>query len=406
MSVTIDDTGVQIQTFEEAVEEIVLAYQTAFSLTAAQTNRIRTSLLSTLGQDARIAAERDVLAQEAALAVSATLSFDADGAALDRVVELLGVARRAAFASQVTGTASGTATTVIPNGTQIRYAPESTVWVVSGGPYTIGGGGTVSVTLTAQDTGALTVALDPDTGYDDWEILDVVTGFDAFESSAQPITGADIETSAALRQRARTQAFSRAGRTTRAIEASVIAVTGVEYVRAYHNPTESTDADGLPPHAINVVVVGGTDADVAEAIAISRPAGSPRYALAGGTYVSVDVTDEYGLVTTEIFNRVEDVTIHVKATLTTSTSEEAAPVDLETIVKDLLLAQAQAIFDIGDDILPWRLAGAIHAAGYPGIDNVVVELSLDDVSFSTAKRVMTIRQKGSFSLANIDVVED
>lgn len=407
MTVTIDSTGISIQTFDEVIEEIVVAMQTALGLTAPQADRVRTSLQSTLGQLARIEAEREVLLQEAILAAAATLQLDTTGAHLDATAELLGVTRRAAFSSRIIGTAAGTASTVITDGTRIRYNPESTVWEVVGGPYTIGGGGTVAIQLKSQDSGSLTVAIDPDTGYDDWDILDVIAGFDTFESTTQSTVGATIETDATMRQRARTQAFARAQGTNRAIEAAVIAVEGVTYVRSYDNATDTgPDANGLPAHNVNVVVRGGATPDVAEAIFGSKPAGSPLYALAGGTKVTETVTDVYGIDHTIVYNTVEDVTIHIRATLTTSTSEEAAPTDLETLIKDLLLAQAEAIFDIGDDILPWRLAGAIHEAGIPGIDDVSISLSLDDASFSTAKRVMTIRQQGSFSLANIDVVED
>lgn len=50
------------------------------------------------------------------------------------------------------------------------------------------------------------------------------------------------------------------------IEAAVSSIDGVTFVAVWINGTDLTDANGLPPGAISVVVEGGVDQDVADAI--------------------------------------------------------------------------------------------------------------------------------------------
>lgn len=397
MTATISETGVAIQTYDEILEEIVTSLGVALSLTDAQTDAVRTSVQSSLGQLARIEAEREARVQEALLAVYDALSFEAEGTHLDRVVRLLGVTREPAATSRVLGTATGTAATVIPNGTRIQYDGDESVWTVVDGPYTIGGGGTVtSVAIESEATDDLEPALGTD-----WTILDAVVGLTSFESTSQPRVGSAVETDASLRSRAATEAFRRGSGPAAAIDAAVSAVDGVTFVRTFENRTLVTNADGIPAKAVNVVVEGGADADIAEAIFASRPAGAELYGSA-----SASVVDDYGFAHTVGFDRVVDVNMWIRCTLTTSTAEEAAPTGITTTVAELLLEQADALAGVGSDILPWRLASKVDAAGYPGIDNVVVELSLDGSSWSTAKRSVSIRQRAAFSSARITVLED
>lgn len=404
MSVVVDEAGVTIQTVDEILEEIIVALGTELGLSAVQVQRIRASVKSTIGQLARVEAEREAALQEGLLAVYSTISFFSNGAALDRVVRLLGVVRSAALSSRVTGPATGTPGTIIPNNSRIQYDPEGTVWIVVDGPYTISGGGTVTIAVESEDTEAVTVALDPDSGFDEWTILDTVVGWTAFESAAQPVTGAPSESDASLRTRATTEAFRRGQGPLRAIEAAVTEVTGVTYVRAYENRTWTTDANGLPGKSINVVAVGGDDDEVGAAIFTSRSAGAEVFALVDGTEVATTQVDNFGFSHSMPFNRVADVDLWIRATLTTSTAEDAAPADVDNTVEELLLEQAVEMFGIGDDVRPYMLTGAIFASGLPGIDAVVVELSDDGATWQTTKWPISIREQAAFDAARISVV--
>jgi hypothetical protein len=63
-------------------------------------------------------------------------------------------------------------------------------------------------------------------------------------------------------------------------------VTGVTFVRVHVNDTGSTDANGIQSHSVCIAVVGGTDAEIGEAIA---PYVVPGIGTYGNTPVSVEI---------------------------------------------------------------------------------------------------------------------
>lgn len=403
MSATIDSTGLTIQSFDDVLEEIIAAQATALSLTPAQTQRMRLGVQSTLGQIVRIEAEREVMAQEALLAVYNALSIEAEGPQLDRVVRLLGMTRIPAALSRVTGLATATPGTTIPVGARLRYDVLETTWEVTVGGL-VPGGGTLSITIEREDAGADEVPLDPATDFDSWTILDTVVGWSdvgAFESVTQPVVGREVELDAALRSRAETEAFKRGQGPIKAIESAILEVEGVTYARVYENRTLVTDSNSIPGKAINAIVVGGDADEIGAAIFASRSAGAEVY----GTDETPDVTDEWGFVHSMPFDRVDSTNVWVRCTITTSTAEDDAPIDVADTVEDLILEQAAASFSIGDDVRPYVLSGAIFAAGLPGIDNVLIELSFDGAAWVTTKLSIGIRAQAAFAAARVTIVE-
>jgi hypothetical protein len=403
MSATIDSTGLTIQSFDDVLEEIIVAQATALELTPAQTQRMRLGVQSTLGQIVRVEAEREVMSQEALLAVYNALSIEAEGPQLDRVVRLLGMTRIPAALSRVTGLATATPGTTIPVGARLRYDVLETTWEVTIGGL-VPGGGTLSITIEREAAGADSVPLDPDAGFDDWTILDTIVGWSdvgAFESVTQPVVGREVELDAALRVRASTEAFKRGQGPIKAIESALLEVEGVTYARVYENRTLVTNSDGIPGKAINAIVVGGDADEIAAAIFGSRSAGAEVY----GTDETADVTDEWGFIHTMAFDRVDSINVWVRCTITTSTAEDEAPIDVDDTVEDLILAQAATSFSIGDDVRPYVLSGAIFAAGLPGIDNVLIELSLDGAAWQTTKLAIGIRAQAAFAAARVSIVE-
>lgn len=403
MTATLDTTGLTIQSFDDVFAEFVASLQSGLALTNAQTDRVRTAVTSTLGNWSRISAENEARIQEMLLAVYNTLAIESQGVQLDRVVRLLGVSRRAAENSRVLGLATGTAATAIPDGTRIRYNPTGAVFLVDGAQVLNGSGELDDMPVVAETDAAIEVALDPAVGFDDWTVLDTIVGFSdvgGFEATEQPIVGHPIEVDAALRVRANTEAYRRAQGPLVAIDAAVADVSGVTYVRTYDNrDTQPTDADGIPWKAINVVVEGGSDLDVANAIWRSRSAGAGLFGA-----VQQAIIDRYGRTQIVGFDRVDELRIYIRVTVTTSTSEETAPADLRDQVIARLTERAPLLFGIGADVLPLRLAAQL--ADISGIDAALIELSLDGVSYSSAKRAVTIRQRATFDGDDITYVEN
>ncbi len=408
MTVTIDATGLHTQTYVEILEEIIVAIGAALSLTAAQIQSLRESAIGSLHQLARIEAEREAAMHDALLSVYNTLGIDSDGVNLERVVRLLGVTRRADSNSLVTASFDGVAATSIPNGTRVQYNPTGSIWTTTGGPWIIGGSGTVEGTLVAEDAGAVEVgSVLPG----DWTILDTVVGFTDVETVEQTLVGAAQETDAQLRERAGVEAYRRGQGPQAAIRAAVTQVTGVTFVGVWESQALAaldTDSNGIPARAINVVVEGGDSDEIAAAIRSSRGGGIRLFGMPGATLVERTITLSNGSPVLVQFNRVEEIEIWIECVITTSTAEEDAPPDVVDLVEALLLAGAEELFSIGDDVLPWRLEGYVHAAQIPGVDDVQVTLSYDDGAldaYTRAKRAIAIREKATFVAARIEATE-
>lgn len=393
MSATITSTGLQTETFDEIKDSLVDMYAQVFGITDIQRERIRDDLESVAGQLIRIWAEQEYRHQEALQSVYTTLGWSATGSNLDRAVALLGVSRNGAIVSQVSGTATGTSGVVIANGTRIQFDDDSTIWEVVDGPYTIGGGGTVTVLLDCQTAGAVEAA--PSSN---WTILDTIVNFDSYASVTQTVTGSAAETDAELLARAQQEAYRRAQGPLEAIEAQVAGVTGVTYVKAWENTSLTTDGDGIPGKAINVIVEGGVAADIAEAIYNSRPAGIQMY----GTDESEDIDLGLGRIVNISFDRVSDVDIYVDVDLQTSTSEETPPAGLTTTVDALVAAYIESL-DIGQDVLSYKIVGHIHAQNYPGIDAITVTVDRT-ASPASSKEAISLRERARGDAARVNVV--
>jgi len=392
MPLSFDANGLQIQTYGEILADVQADFQAAYGASIA------TRVESAAGQMQRILSLRIAQSQEKLLQV--WQSFDprlAEGTSQDQRNSLLGVIRTPAAYAEVVATITGTPTTSIPDGTRVSVGGY--VFATSGGPYVIGGGGTIgSVLLVSQLQVPINVSL-----LGAWTIVDSVSGFTSIDDDSQAIFGNVLETHAAYRARAEVERYRRAGGPLTAIEAAVSLVEGVTYVRAWHNvdPANDPDTDGIVLHDINVVVVGGDDTEIAQAIQDSGPAGQ-RYTGA------VEVTLGSGAFAEVVgFDRVEDVTIWINATLTTSTSEESQLDDVEATAIAALEAYGLASWQIGVDALPSRLSSIL--ADLQGVDDVAVTISIDDGAadaYSSVKRVVSIRQQASAIEARITITED
>lgn len=407
MTITIDATGLHTQTQSEIREEIIVAIGAGLALTAAQTQRLRDRVTGSLNQLVRIEAEREAALQDALVAVYHTLSLESEGTSLERIARLLGVTRRPASNSLVAVVLDGTAATAISAGRRVQYNPTGSVWVTADA-YVIDAGGTVDAVLEAEDAGAIEVGA---VISGDWTILDTVVGWAGVTTDEQTLIGASLETDAELRERVAIEAYRRGQGPQAAIRAAVSEVLGVTYIGVWESQAllaTDTDSDGIPARSINVVVEGGDSDEIADAIQRSRAGGIRMFGYPGGTLVERTITLSQGSPVLVQFNRVEDVDIWMDVEITTSTSEETAPPGVTATVEELLLEGAALLFDIGDDVLPWKLEGYVHAAALPGIDDVRVTLSYDDGAldaYTRAKRAIAIRQRSVYDAARVTVTE-
>ncbi len=387
--ITFGTNGLVIDDLETILEEVQTDFRVRFGVSIA------TALQSSAGQLQRLWAQRESNWQETMLQLYQALDPRlAEGTPLDQRNSIVGVSRQAAQFAEVLGTATGTPSTSIPDGHRVSVGGN--VFQVADGPYVIGGGGTIgSVKVVAEELGPIDVSV-----LGAWTLVDTLSGFDSFDDDSQPVAGRLVEIDADYRTRTDVERFARGQGPLVAIEAAVSAVKGVSFVKAFHNiTTDPLDGDLIPFLAINVVVRGGLDAEVAQAIWDAGPAGHLFF----GTDVSETVVEG---VSSHIisFDRVSDITLHIDVVATTTTSEENAPDDLEALVRTRIQNHADVNQGIGTDVYSGRYAGAL--SDILGVDLFTVTSSFTGSGFIAAKRAIGIRDQGVLIDARITFSED
>lgn len=188
----------------------------------------------------------------------------ATGTGLDRVVALNGIRRAKASYSTCLVKLTGTAGTTISNG--VVQDSRGIQWRLPE-QITISDNGTATALATCTTIGRITAA----TG----DINTIVTptrGWTSVINDVPAIAGVNQETDSALRAK---QRISTANPSNTVFEGTIGAIANVDGVvryAAYENDT-NTERDGLPPHSITMVVDGGTDQDVAQAIYLHKTPG-------------------------------------------------------------------------------------------------------------------------------------
>lgn len=402
MTATLTPNGLSIDDFEIILEEI----QTAFI--AAYGAGIKTEVKSGAGQLQRIIAARDQQWQEILLSVYTGLDPRlAEGVLLDRSNSLLGLTRLPDTPAEVLGTYTGTPTTVIPAGSRVSVGTPANIFATDV-EYIVGGGGTIdNVLVIAELPGEVDVSI-----LGAWTLEDAIGGITGFDDDSQPVLGRVVELDADFRARGDIERFRRGIGPLAAIDATLIAVAGVTFAKSFENVTVSpTDSNGIDLHGIKAVVEGGTDLDVATAMRNSFPAGHQSF---GAESQVLNVGPDQR---TWFFDRVAEVPVYVRAEFLTSTSEESTPADLDATAKAALMEFAmgpidpatgnrsttQGAWQIGTDVLSNRLEGAL--ADITGADDVTVTTSLDDVSYISTKRAISIVQRAVLAEVRITISE-
>lgn len=301
----------------------------------------------------------------------------AEGVSLDGVVKNMGLKRLQA--QPATGQQMqiiGTNGTVISSGFLIsrqdgtQYETIDNVTITNGSGtsrYTAVNGGT----NTNTPVGTITTITNPTAGVTSVTNLDAAVG------------GTDAETDDVLRQRYYNSISKVGASTANSIQATLLATLNVKAAIVRANNTMATDGNGTPAKAIAPIVYGGADADVANAILNTAPAGIQSF----GT-TNVSVTDLSGNPQTIGFTRPTVVEIYVKVHLTTDSnfpSNGQAQVTTQ-IINYIGGTDADGTYYAGLNLASNVIWSKCVAAcqNVTGVDDVAVTLSTDNVNFSSA----------------------
>ena len=233
--------------------------------------------------------------------------FTAAGLQLDDMGTLFANLRIAGELSSVTCTLSGTSGTIVPAGARAR-TPEGAVFA-SDAQAIISTTGTVDVLFRSRDDGPIVAGIDELT-----EIIDVISGWTGITNTAAAVLGRDAETDFQYRSRYRGEVAVNARGSLEAIRARVLQVAAVTDCKVEQNDTgASITVHGLAIAAGSVLVIveGGADADIADAIAQTKGTGVPTVGNETADYQQVS-----GSVITIRFRRVTHIPVAIEVSLT------------------------------------------------------------------------------------------
>jgi hypothetical protein len=136
----------------------------------------------------------------------------------------------------------------------------------------------------------------------------IVLGVTTINNSSTALqVGQDQEKDGQLRvRRQRSVALASAGYLN-GLQGKVLDLDGVVDARLYENVTSAVDADGIPAHGIWLIVAGGSNADIAQAIYSSKSYGSNMKGA-----VTVPINTASGAVFNAKFDRPTAANLHVR----------------------------------------------------------------------------------------------
>lgn len=186
------------------------------------------------------------------------------GRDLDVLRALTGSVRSQGSPSTVTLFVTGEPSTIIPAGSRVKTSAD--VVFAFDDDVTIGVDGVGSGVASCTEKGAVEVSVGTLTN-----IVDVVAGWQTVENRTVAVLGTDADSDPVFRLKSAKAVASSSVGIVDSLYASILAVEGVRYCTIYENRQNNASVTagnphGLPAHSLAIVVDGGTDEDIAEAI--------------------------------------------------------------------------------------------------------------------------------------------
>lgn len=382
--------GLYVETYEETRADIVSRIRQDVSPTA------NTEEDSLLGNLISIVATKQRELGEALEAVWS--SFDPDsngGASQDAIAAITGTLRRDATYSRLEGVEYTVDPGTYPAGTLVAHVDgDPTIRFVNAEDVVNDGVSPDVVTADAVSetpgpvrvfAGQLTV------------IAGAVSGWAAVSNPTDAIVGRDVESDAELRVRREQELSAQGSTSAEAVRAAILRehTDTVESALVLENVTETTDANGVPPHSIEAIVYApGIDEDaLAETIFRAKAAGIRAH----GNEIKT-VTDSQGIAHSIGFSYQEDVDLYVRVNLEILDGTWVG--DSEFILRFVDLCNEY--YGLGRDVKHSRLVAFCHQV--PGVFGVVkLEVSDDGASWVEADWPITYREIARFDTGRVTV---
>lgn len=218
------------------------------------------------------------------------------------------------------------------------------------------------------------------------------------------ISGRDEETDTELRKSYADKIFNRSSRMLESIRSSILQnVQGVTSVAPYENDTSVVDAQGRPPHSIEIVVDGGDSKEIAEQILAKKSGGINTFG-----DVAVVIPGVYGEDITIRFNRPVAVNAWFHLGLTLSKTEAIPPNYVDLLRKAVL--DEMSTLNVGQDVIPQQFLTNLYKA-CPGITYIDIkmfasETPAEPAEYPSRSVAITARQRAYTTEEMIEVEID
>lgn len=278
---------------------------------------------------------------------------------------------------------TGAPGTAIPSGFLVKTIAGLQYAVLVEGR--IGEDGSVTLPIQSVETGA-------DYNVAAGTVKEITNPLDGVEACTNPAAidgGRGRETDEEFRDRYAQSVDYAGGVNADAISGEILQnVESVYSAICYENYTDEIDALGLPPHSIELVVYGGLDADIAQAIFRRKAAGIQTH---GSKTISV--LSNNGQTIDIKFSRPSTVPVYVK--ISSLETDDHFPTNGKTLIADALVSyiggNVTGGLKIGADVLYMAIPGVI--LGVPGVVDFHLAISEDGAAYGQDNIKIGVREK-------------
>lgn len=339
-------------------------------------------------------------------AYEASVQFDPQkntGAGQSGTVQLNAITRKAGTKTILTFDLTGTPGVLVPAGTLIASASGETAYALQENvifPAVVEGQRTSHTTARGGCTEY--GAFDPGPGTVNTIQTPVAGWFNASNTATESV-GTAQETDEELRKRQQRSTQLTSYRQIDAIYASVLAVEGVTYCRAYQNATAyPVDDRGIPFKEVAVVAEGGDPAAITDALFLRFPVG-----VIGHGSISITKYDQQGVGYPISFSRPTPIPVYVNV-IVEITNRSEFPDNGIQLIKEAIVAYAQygdtsntEGFPPGEDVIRTRLYTPINSIA--GHEIIFCEIGTEQDALAEENIPIAWNQVATFDVDAITV---
>lgn len=164
----------------------------------------------------------------------------------------------------------------------------------------------------------------------------------------------------------------------------------------FHNITDITDADGVPPHSVEALVLGGENQEIWNALLANVAAGIRTHGTEIGTAI-----DRSGTAQPEAFSRTAEIQIYESITLVKDPG--TYPADGDDQVKLAIATRGNAKPDGTDVVSAAQLAAVFDVPGVISCDLPLISAAPTTVPVATTTIAISLRQRATYDTSRISV---